>query len=430
MAVVADPLWINASAGAPSYSANELRQAMALALMYGGRTLGARAGVRPGGNALQTSIAGATITVRAGVACVDPALTTPQGPYWVCLPSDDTFTLTAAHASLPRKDITVLRVYDHDEDSSGLRKAQAEYITGTAAGSPAEPAVPAGAFRLATIDVPASGGGSPSVTLNFPFAVANGGVIPVRDITQRGLITGYDGLVIERMDRSPRWLEVHDGTAWRVQGVPICTSAADRDGASGVTNPVTGQLVLLTDSTLLTRYTGSAWVFHGRYRDNQTLGADTASVTFSNIPTTLRRVVVNWTARGSKAATICDVRMRINNNSTTGYRSSVGAVTGTTPANFTEDTSTFSTVGHMTAASDGNNIYGGGEVRFTGWDAGGSRPGLNWVYESHTWSSAATAVAGKGGGLFFVAGPYNRIDLFPDTGNFKAGSEFTLYGWE
>lgn len=210
---MADPLWINASAGSPAYSAAELRQAMALALTYGGRAMGARGGVRPGGTQLQVSLAGSTITVKAGVACVDPGLTTPQGPYWVALPADETpGPLAAADATNPRKDIVVLRVYDNDEDSSGLRLARSEYLAGVAGSSPAEPAVPAGAIRLATIDVPASPG-APAVTDRRPFVVGSGGILPVRDQAERDALPAYGGLHVWRMDL--RRVEVHDSAGWR-----------------------------------------------------------------------------------------------------------------------------------------------------------------------------------------------------------------------
>ncbi|MGH9247940.1 MAG: hypothetical protein ACRD0W_00245 [Acidimicrobiales bacterium] len=197
-----DPLWINASGGAPSYDATELRQALALALTHGGgQNLGARSGVRPGGTQLQTSIAGSTITVQEGVACLyEPTPSAARAPYWVALPADETHALTAAHATNPRKDITVLRVYDHDQDSSGLRLARSEYLVGTAAPSPTEPAVPAGAFKLSLIDVPAQGGGSPAVTINHPFTVAAGGIVPVRNSTEEAALSLYDGQVWHRLD--------------------------------------------------------------------------------------------------------------------------------------------------------------------------------------------------------------------------------------
>jgi hypothetical protein len=153
-----DPLWINASAGAPAYSADELRRLMAVPLQYDGRLVGGRQGVRPGGDQLRVSLSVSTITVQPGLAVVDPGLTSTQGPYWVSVDTAQTHTLAAADASNPRKDIVIVRIYDHDADTSGQRKVQTEYLAGTAAPSPSEPAVPLGAMKLATIDVPASPG--------------------------------------------------------------------------------------------------------------------------------------------------------------------------------------------------------------------------------------------------------------------------------
>jgi hypothetical protein len=211
---VPDALWMNcpATGGAPEYTAAELRQDMAFAGLWGGRDLGARQGVRPGGSQWGVTLAGTTLTVAPGVGLVDPGLTIPQGPYWVALPAAETHTLTPAHATSARKDIVVVRVYDHDEDGSGLRVARSEYLTGVAGPSPAEPAVPAGALRIAGIDVPASGGGNPAVTSAPPYTVAPGGLLPVRNQAEQSAIVPYPGLAIWRLD-GPGLL-VWSGTAW------------------------------------------------------------------------------------------------------------------------------------------------------------------------------------------------------------------------
>lgn len=209
---MADPLWINVDAGAPAYTADELRRAMAALLSQAGTgtRFGARSGLHPAsGNAV--TLAGSTITVNNLKGVVHPALTSTAGPYIVQLPSH-THTLTAAAAN-PRKDIVVLRIYDDDEDSSGQRTAVTEYIAGTPAASPSEPSVPSGAIRIATIDVPASGGGSATVTNNYPIAVAAGGVEVVRtDAELLGTAGGvYDGML--RWNQATDTLEVHDGAS-------------------------------------------------------------------------------------------------------------------------------------------------------------------------------------------------------------------------
>lgn len=249
--------WIDASAGAPSYTGAKLRRLHAALTQYNGRTLGGKLGVRPGGTALETSIAGSVITVRGGPGIADPAWTTADGPYWFALPADETFTLGAAHASLTRQDVTVLRIGDSPNDGgSGLRLARSEYVQNPSAGTGADPAVlPTGSFKIGRIVVPPSGGGSPTVTQLFPFTVAAGGICPVRDQAERDAISSFDGFAVYRRDRD--WVEIHDGTAWRVQGVAVASSASDRDTA--ITSPYNGQLAMTTDTGLLWQRIAGAW---------------------------------------------------------------------------------------------------------------------------------------------------------------------------
>jgi hypothetical protein len=147
--------------------------------MGNGTALGSRSGVRPGDPGLTVSLAGSTINVSAGVAAVAYA---GQGVYRAAFPSlVSPGTLTAAHATLSRIDLVYLRVWDNSVDASGLNKADIVYLAGTPASSPVAP-TPAGTqiyMPLATINVPPSGGGSPSVsTAARPATVAPGGILP------------------------------------------------------------------------------------------------------------------------------------------------------------------------------------------------------------------------------------------------------------
>jgi hypothetical protein len=248
---MADALWTNSVGGVPAYTANELRQAMALAVMYAGRNMGGRAGVRPGGNQLSVSLAGSTITVQPGVAYVDPGLSVPQGGYWVALPGAENPTggpLAAADATNPRKDIVVLRVYDDDEDSSGLRLARSEYIAGVANPSPSAPAVPAGAMRLATIDVPASPG-APVVTVDCPYTVAAGGLLPVRTQAERDALNAvaYDGLGVWRRDL--KRIQVWDAAAWRTCAVESTAVSVEAEQLTDGTTASATFTATLTGST-------------------------------------------------------------------------------------------------------------------------------------------------------------------------------------
>lgn len=254
-----DPLWINCPAtGGPQYTAAELRQDMAFGGLWSGRSLGARQGRRPGGTQWDVTLSGSTITVWAGVGLVDPGLSLSQGPYWVSLPQNETQTLVAAHATSPRKDIVTVQVYDADEDASGLRTARSEYVAGIAAPTPSEPAVPAGAVKIATIDVPAQGGGSPVVTMNAPYTVAPGGVLPVRTAAEQAAVTLYAGLLLYRLDlgRILSW----DGSAIRTVGpsIPVqnAVSTAETTNSTTYTNlptvgPTVGPITLLAGQKVL-----------------------------------------------------------------------------------------------------------------------------------------------------------------------------------
>jgi hypothetical protein len=115
--------------------------------------------------------------------------------------------------------------------------------------------VPAGAVKLAGVHVAANAQviKPENITdLRPPTVVGLGGVVPVRDATQRAALPAYRGLTAYRGDRN--WLEVNDGAAWRVSSVPVCTALTD------ITNPYQGQLVVSLADGLLYTYNGTAWV--------------------------------------------------------------------------------------------------------------------------------------------------------------------------
>lgn len=249
-------LAINASAGSPSYAARAFRNAQSSLLQWGGDPLGGVQGIRPMGGTAIVTLSGSTITINLHSGNITPGWASATSTYQVALTATETQTLTVADATNPRKDIVIGRVYDHDESASGLRLYRSEYIAGVAGPGPSEPTVPQGAIRLATIDVPQSGGGSPAVTINNLMTVATGGLLPVRSQAERALLTPFDGFAIYRRDRD--WVEVYDGAAWRVQGMAVCTSVADR--TSAVTSPYNGQKSFTTDQ-------GIEWVFSfGQWR--------------------------------------------------------------------------------------------------------------------------------------------------------------------
>ena len=170
---------INASAGSPSYSALQTRQATSSGIANGSaRTLGTVSGWALGRTPGTLTATSTTWTVGAFACVVDAAFTTTQAPYEIANDANLTGSVTAANASNPRIDILYLQVSDTDIDGSGLRAAAVNYLAGTAASSPVAPALPARSFLVATISVPTSGGGSPTITLNPSYTASAGGIRP------------------------------------------------------------------------------------------------------------------------------------------------------------------------------------------------------------------------------------------------------------
>lgn len=174
-----NPLFIEASAGAPAYTSGSYRQGLS-ALLAGPSPVQIFSGVRCG----TITVVGAAITIPAPVSYVLNGGNAPgsEGFYAGAFISGDTDlskTLTAAHATLDRIDRILVRVYNTDLDSSTFRRQNIEYQVGTPASSPVAPTLPTGSvYEIALISVPHSGGGSPSVTMTAKPPVAAGGARP------------------------------------------------------------------------------------------------------------------------------------------------------------------------------------------------------------------------------------------------------------
>ena len=98
--------------------------------------------------------------------------------------------MTAAHASLPRLDQVVLRVYENTHDGSGLNTARIETVDGTAtagatlANRNGAAALPASSIRLADVLIAAASSSIPSGNISDRrVKAALGGSVDVRPVT-------------------------------------------------------------------------------------------------------------------------------------------------------------------------------------------------------------------------------------------------------
>lgn len=206
---------IDASSGAPSYTAAESRQIDSTLLLNGtADSFGARGGRRPGAGMVVTASALAW-SVTAGAFIAYPRFSATQGPYRVTFAATEAGAYTAPHATWSRRDILSVVIDDAGAgDGSGARQARIVYTAGTAAASPVSPAVPARGTLLATLVVPPAG--SPTVLMG-PLAVAAGGTLPVADAAERATLTGYAGLTVYEV--ATKRYYIHNGTTWDLLGV-------------------------------------------------------------------------------------------------------------------------------------------------------------------------------------------------------------------
>lgn len=201
---------INADLGAPAYAADELRRIFAALLPQGQpHRTGAQEGIRPGPN--HVTLSEQTVTVHNHVGVVYPGITTTSGPYMYEMRAG-THVLDPADGTNDRIDAIDIQVQDDDKDASGQRRVRSVYVVGTPGATPSPPALTINAFRAATIDVPAGGTPAPTLTYVAPFTVASGGILPVRDTTERPTAALYNGFPVWRQDN--RTLEIRDAGGW------------------------------------------------------------------------------------------------------------------------------------------------------------------------------------------------------------------------
>jgi hypothetical protein len=214
MAPLNPPIWLQAGTYPARY--DRLAVASLLAPLHGTGPLAIRPGVRPtpsnaGLQVTQRSTPAMFVTVAAGSCYIQSASVT-GGAYIVHNDAAYDVAITTAHATLPRKDLIVARIYDA-EVSGALNQCAIEAIAGTPAGSPATPATPSGAIALAVVTVNAAA--TTIVNANIAdsrsYTAALGGAIPAPSASMPA--NPYPGMAAyDLTNLLPKW---HNGTTWR-----------------------------------------------------------------------------------------------------------------------------------------------------------------------------------------------------------------------
>jgi len=166
----------------------------------------------------------------------------------------------------------------------------------------------------------------------------------------------------------------------------------------------------------------------GVYRDSIVTVGTVGSVTFSGIPSTLRLVRIDYTARGDTAAHTVDVYCRINGDAGANYNHALlFSVNAGAPSAGNGIAGTSGQVGTCMAASATAGKYGGGRVAFPGWNSPHSAC-LIGQGDAGAVSAIANSVVVMAQFQYLAAGPYTSITLMPQAGNFIIGSGFYLEG--
>lgn len=146
--------------------------------------LAVASGVRPGANGpLKVAAAtGLSVTVNPGFALVQGSAAANQGTYATCLDASATLTCQTADSVNDRIDSVCVTVTDNGNATSN---AVVQIVTGTPAGSPSAPALPANSVRLGDVRVPANATSlsAGNVADKRTYAAAAGGIKLVQSST-------------------------------------------------------------------------------------------------------------------------------------------------------------------------------------------------------------------------------------------------------
>lgn len=161
------------------------------------------------------------------------------------------------------------------------------------------------------------------------------------------------------------------------------------------------------------------------------LGGTAASVSFTSIAATYRDLRVVVRGRGDKAATFADVFMRVNNDSTAIYDYELTDANNTTISGSGNVAQTSWHVGWIAASTGASGQTGVCDT--TIYDYRGTT--FHKAYFSRGAIKTSTGAPAASnlflrhhGGWYRSTSAITRVDVFPDTGNFIAGTVVSLYG--
>lgn len=259
---------VDAVGGSPSYTGRSLRQTGVspfVALGSTSRPLGGASGVRPGTPTNTVTTTSTTWTVTPFLGVIDGEAAAIAGTYAYSFDSNQTGSVTAAAGSA-RVDRLDVQISDPAESDGSSTPGIAVVYTAGTPGSGVAAAAPARSHPLVLINVPASGGGSPTVTWAASYYAAPGGIMPVPTLALLNAWTtagaGQYAEVFADSTTANNGLYRFNGTSWVVRSLldartttTASTSPAYRVGTASGTTSAGGDLTV----TFPTPFTNSCW---------------------------------------------------------------------------------------------------------------------------------------------------------------------------
>ena len=356
--------------------------------------LGDRQGAfRYGQFVVSTGVGTRAVQVSTGRYHVIGTENAQQGGYFAWSDTVDTFLL-AAGVGNPRIDTLLLRIHDNQYGTiPGTPGSYFEVVQGVAAGSPT--ARPNSDFNV---------GGS----FYVPGAWAR-----IADCRVNVGDTSIPGGQIANV-----------GNYVRHNGWTICASTVRPS------DPVINDRIYEFDTTMRRRWNGSVWEQCEPWTAFNTLGATTASVTFSSIPTTLKTVRLTCTVRQDNASVYQDLVFRIGGDTGSNYRYAGQFVQNVTPGGFVAAAQTSARIGFVNGTLVDAGTFTTAEALFQGWNSPHANNLTALVRSGFTGVAGGNNLLWHGQATYHGSNAYTSITIFPIAGSFIAGSQFVLEGWE
>ena len=210
MAITATPLWME---GLSTHASQDYRRLLEGLANY-------KPGIFKSADFVVSTNNNMTVTVGSGMALVDGSEDSNQGLYFVHADSNTVVNVNAAHATLNRYDMVVIRIRDDFYATGPTEGVDLFVVEGTPSGSPAEPTIPANSFVLARLTVTAA-----------DSSIASGDIVDRRTLTtNQGIVSLKGGFRLCTSSTRPTtnlqpyqdfiiesdtgYLKVWDGASW------------------------------------------------------------------------------------------------------------------------------------------------------------------------------------------------------------------------